>query len=112
MLVLPRLTPQTVAVLRALLATPATPRWGRDIARETGLKSGSLHPILARLEQSGVVESHWEAPEAHEDQGRPRRRYYKFAPGGAETVHLALAAADAATRTTPATGRLHPQPGY
>jgi PadR family transcriptional regulator PadR len=106
----PRLTPQTVAVLRALLATPSTPRWGRDIAQETGLKSGTLHPILARLEQAGWVESHWEAPEAHEDQGRPRRRYYRFAPEGAQTAQLALAEAVHTSRTsTP--GRLHPQRG-
>ena len=106
----PRLTPQTVAVLRALLATPATPRWGRDIAKETALKSGTLHPILARLEQAGWVTSHWEDPEAHEDQGRPRRRYYQFAPGGAQTAQLAMAEAAQTSRITPP-GWPHPQPG-
>jgi predicted ArsR family transcriptional regulator len=88
---MPRLTPQTITVLRALLATPAKPRWGRDIARETGLKSGSLHPILARLEQAGLIESYWEDPAAHEDTGRPRRRYYRFAPGGAQIAPPCLA---------------------
>jgi PadR family transcriptional regulator PadR len=105
----PRLTPQTIAVLRALLSTPATPRWGRDIAKETGLKSGTLHPILARLEQAGWVASRWEEPAAHEDQGRPRRRYYYFAPGGAQTAQFAIAEATASASTQ---GRLHPQPGY
>jgi PadR family transcriptional regulator PadR len=108
---IPRLTPQTVAVLRALLATPATPRWGRDIGRETGLKSGTLHPILARLEQAGLVESHWEEPTAHEDQGRPRRRYYQFAPGGAETAQFAIAEATAAAPTL-TSGQLQPQRGF
>ena len=107
----PRLTPQTVAVLRALLSTPATPRWGRDIGRETGLKSGSLHPILARLEQAGWVESFWEKPEEHEDQGRPRRRYYRFAPGGAQTAQFAIAEAAEKSRAA-ADGHLRPQPGY
>ncbi|MDT5039194.1 MAG: PadR family transcriptional regulator, regulatory protein PadR [Actinoplanes sp.] len=106
----PRLTPQTVAVIRALLQTPATPRWGRDLGRETGLKSGSLHPILARLEQAGWVESHWEEPDAVE-QGRPRRRYYQFAPGGAQTAQMAIAEATAAAPVS-SPGRLHPQPGY
>ena len=106
---MPRLTPQTVAVLRALLATPATPRWGRDIGRETGLQSGSLHPILARLEQAGLIESHWEDPAAHEDAGRPRRRYYRFTPGGAQTARAAIAAVPAAPS---ASARLRPQPGY
>ncbi|HYN92252.1 MAG TPA: helix-turn-helix transcriptional regulator [Pilimelia sp.] len=108
---MPRLTPQTVAVLRALLETPAAPRWGRDIANETGLKSGTLHPILARLERAGIVESSWEEPAAHEDQGRPRRRYYRFAPGGAQTAQYAIAEATQAAGTS-ALGRLHPQPGY
>ena len=106
---MPRLTPQTVTVLRALLATPATPRWGRDIGRETGLKSGSLHPILARLEQAGLIESYWEDSTAYEDTGRPRRRYYRFAPGGAQAAHLAIAAA---RPSSPTSTRLHPQPGY
>ena len=106
----PRLTPQTVAVLRELLSTPSTPRWGRDLAEKTGLKSGTLHPILARLETAGWVESHWEEPAAHEDQCRPRRRYYRFAPGGAQTAQFAIAEATAASTATQ--GRLHPQPGY
>jgi PadR family transcriptional regulator, regulatory protein PadR len=88
---LPRLTPQTVEVLRALLARPATPRWGRDIGLEVGLKSGTLHPILARLERAGVLESFWEEPERHESQGRPRRRYYRFTTGGAQAARLAIA---------------------
>lgn len=108
----PRLTPQTVAVIRTLLQTPAIPRWGRDIAKETGLKSGTLHPILARLEQAGWVESHWEEPDAVE-QGRPRRRYYRFTPGSAEIALLAIVEAGTTTRTanTIITGQLHPQSG-
>ncbi|MEU5549028.1 MarR family transcriptional regulator [Micromonospora sp. NPDC047793] len=108
----PRLTPQTVAVVRALLADPTKPRWGRDIAAETGLKSGSLHPILARLEQAGWVESYWEDPAAHEDAGRPRRRYYRFTTSGAQAARFALAELPQASSRTSASGRLHPQPGY
>jgi DNA-binding PadR family transcriptional regulator len=107
----PRLTEQTVAVIRALLATPATPRWGRDIAKETGLQSGTLHPILARLEQAGWVVSSWEDPSEHEEAGRPRRRYYRFAPGGAEAAQQAVAAAGAASGA-PTRGRLRPRTGY
>ncbi|MGX6606091.1 PadR family transcriptional regulator [Micromonosporaceae bacterium Da 78-11] len=105
----PRLTPQTVAVLRALLQTPATARWGRDIGKETGLPSGTLHPILARLEKAGWVQSRWEEPAAHEDQGRPRRRYYHFAPGGAQTAQFAIAEATV-SRSVPV--RLRPQPDF
>jgi hypothetical protein len=58
-------TDDAVAVLRVLPAEPATPRYGLDLARETGLKTGTPHPILARLQQAGWVTSSWEDP------GRP-----------------------------------------
>lgn len=94
MLGLPRLTPQTVAVLRALLATtPGRGRYGRDIAAVAGLQSGTLHPILARLQRCGVVESRWEDPAAVE-AGRPRRRYYWLTGGGADAARAALAPLD------------------
>jgi PadR family transcriptional regulator PadR len=51
--------------------------YGYDIAKETGLRSGTIYPILARLEQAGIIRSDWETNEAH-DAGRPRRRYYEL----------------------------------
>jgi PadR family transcriptional regulator PadR len=108
----PRITPQTLCVLRALLAAPTMPRWGRDIARETGLKSGTLHPILARLESAGWVESYWEDPLEHEDQGRPRRRYYLFSPGGAQAAQFAIAESASLEKAAQGKSALRPQPGY
>lgn len=109
----PRLTPQTVEVLRLLVAAPAVPRYGRDIARETGLKTGTLHPILARLEMAGWVESFWEDPAEHEDQGRPRRRYYRLTGEGVKSARSAVAGADkAGQQAWAAPGQLRPQPGY
>ncbi|WDZ85492.1 PadR family transcriptional regulator [Micromonospora cathayae] len=107
----PRLTPQTVEVLRLLLAAPPVPRYGRDIARETNLKTGTLHPILARLELAGWLESFWEDPAEHEDQGRPRRRYYRLTGDG---VRVARSAVAARTGDAPATARsaLRPRPGF
>lgn len=106
----PRMTPQTVAVLRVLLEDPATPRYGLDIARNAGLKTGTLHPILNRLQQAGLVESFWEDPTDHEDQGRPRRRYYRFAGHGATTAYQAVARAEATTTVSLPT--LRPQTGH
>jgi PadR family transcriptional regulator len=100
------MTPQTAAVLQALLEDPAVPRYGLDIARETGLKTGTLHPILARLQQAGWVESFWEPSADHEDQGRPRRRYYRFTSDGAQHAHRAITAGTSTRRTG-----LRPQPG-
>lgn len=80
------MTPQTIAVLRTLLQAPTEPRYGLDIARQVGLKTGTLHPILARLQRAGLLESFWEDAADHEDAGRPRRRYYRFAGHGAIAI--------------------------
>jgi hypothetical protein len=56
------------------------------------LPSGTIHPILARLEQVGWLESNWEEADPRE-QGRPRRRYYRFSRRGAELARDALARA-------------------
>jgi PadR family transcriptional regulator, regulatory protein PadR len=103
------MTQQTIAVLRVLLATPAIPRYGLEIARETGLKTGTLHPILARLRQAGWIEATWEQPAEHEDQGRPRRRYYSFAGDGAVVACRAVQAAGTNPEPNP---RPRPCPGY
>jgi PadR family transcriptional regulator PadR len=70
---------QTAAVLRALAAEPAGWRYGYDLCRETGLKAGSLYPILIRLADRGQVEAQWEqaAP-----PGRPARHMYRLTAAG------------------------------
>jgi DNA-binding PadR family transcriptional regulator len=105
-----RLSDQTVAVLRVLLEKPLVPQYGRDIGKAANLKSGSLHPILGRLEQMGWVESFWEATEDHANSGRPRRRYYQFAAGGAEAARLAIA--EQHQGRSASTGALRPQVGH
>jgi DNA-binding PadR family transcriptional regulator len=107
----PRLTEQTVRVLRVLLADPATPRYGLDIAREAHLKTGTVHPILDRLQRAGWIDSFWEAPEDHEDSGRPRRRFYRFTGGGAEIARNAIAEVTQGVRAA-VVSRLRPQPGH
>ena len=51
---------QTLAVLAELCATPSRWRHGYGIARDTGLKSGKLYPVLIRLADRGLVEACWE----------------------------------------------------
>lgn len=104
-----RMTPQTIAVLRVLLEDPTTPRYGLDIARQAELKTGTLHPILDRLRQAGLIERYWEDPDGHENAGRPRRRYYRFTGHGATLAYQAVARADASTTSSLPT--LRPQPG-
>lgn len=87
-------SPQTITVLRALAADPARWRYGYELGTGTGLKAGSLYPILVRLADRGLLEAMWEegAP-----QGRPPRHLYRLTPQGRE-----LAAATAATSAAPA----------
>jgi DNA-binding PadR family transcriptional regulator len=75
----PNSSKQTEAVLGALLAGGAEWRHGYDLSRETGLKSGTLYPILMRLEKSGWLEAEWEAEPA---PGRPRRHLYRLTGTG------------------------------
>jgi PadR family transcriptional regulator, regulatory protein PadR len=89
----PRMTLQTQLVLRAMLAEPTAEHYGLQLCDETGLPSGTIYPIVARLEQLGWVVSNWEDPAEHIAKGRPRRRYYLLTPDGAEQARDALARA-------------------
>jgi PadR family transcriptional regulator, regulatory protein PadR len=86
------MTLQVQLVLAEMLTEPAEPRYGLDVGAATGLPSGTIYPILARLERIGWVESDWEDPEAHIAEGRPRRRYYRLTREGAESAAEALQA--------------------
>ena len=92
-MVVPRMTLQVQLVLRALLEDPDADRYGLELCDLVGLPSGTIYPILARLEQVGWVESRWEDPATHEAAGRPRRRFYRLRPDGAELARDALARA-------------------
>ena len=81
---------QTLAVLAELCATPAQWRHGYGIARNTGLKSGTLYPVLIRLADRGLVEARWED---EQPAGRPRRHLYRLTPTGFATATQALAQA-------------------
>src|SRR3954470_8261046 len=88
----PRMTIPTQLVLRALLEDPTRELYGIEIGAAAGLPSGTIHPILARLEGLRWVESRWEDIDARVE-GRPARRYYRLTTDGAEQARLALAGA-------------------
>ena len=69
------LSPQTVAVLRLMVEAPDEWWHGYDMARRTGLKSGTLYPILMRLGERGLLEANWEE---EQPAGRPRRHRYRL----------------------------------
>jgi DNA-binding PadR family transcriptional regulator len=85
-----RMTLAIQLVLRALLERPTHEMYGLQIGQAAGLASGTIHPILARLERIGWLESRWEDSDPRES-GRPRRRYYRLSHEGAERARTALA---------------------
>jgi len=73
-----RRSPQTALVLAEFLRDEQEWRYGYDISRSTGLKSGTLYPILMRLAEHRLLETAWETVEA----GRPPRHMYKLTRDG------------------------------
>lgn len=73
-----RLSPQTLLVLDELLDQPREWKYGYDISRNTGLKSGTLYPILMRMAERNLLETRWESA----DPGKPPRHMYRFTSDG------------------------------
>ena len=90
----PRMTIPTQLVLQAFLADPTA-----------GLPSGTVHPILARLEACGWLTSAWEDVDPRAE-GRPARRYYLLTGLGSTSARHALTRAyrSRTTRLRPADG--------
>jgi PadR family transcriptional regulator, regulatory protein PadR len=74
-----RLTYPTALVLQALLHDH---HHGFDIMAATGLPSGTVYPILRRLDAEGCVRSRWEDEATARQAQRPARRYYELTGGG------------------------------
>ena len=85
-----RLTERGLRVPRFLLESPNRSRSGAEIGRTTGTGSGTLYPLLARLEAAGWLASEWETVDPHE-VGRPRRCLYRLTGEGQRNAHAALA---------------------
>lgn len=75
--------------------------------RATGLASGTLYVILARLDRAGWLSSEQEDIDPIAT-GRPARRLYRLTPDGAQAAHLGLAKLSEELRPPP---RLRPLPG-
>jgi PadR family transcriptional regulator, regulatory protein PadR len=91
------MTIPTQLVLRLLLEDPTQELYGVQIGDGAGLPSGTVHPILARLEGIGWLDSRWEQIDPSV-VGRPARRYYRLTANGVEAARQALAGAYQATR--------------
>jgi PadR family transcriptional regulator, regulatory protein PadR len=92
-----RLSPQTLLVMDAFLEQVEEWKYGYDLSRVTGLKSGTLYPILMRMAERNLLETQWERGEP----GRPARHMYRFTPDG-----LRFARANAQAQTSGGLGQV------
>jgi DNA-binding PadR family transcriptional regulator len=102
-----RMTGPLERVLAAFLADPAAPRYGYDLMKAARLPSGTLYPLLARLEHQKLVASAWETPQ---QEGQRPRKYYQLTGEGIRIARLELARASARRRRVP-TPAGRPAPG-
>jgi PadR family transcriptional regulator, regulatory protein PadR len=77
---IPRISPHTLRVLERFAERPTAWRYGYELSRETGLKSGTLYPILMRLAKYSLLETKWVMTE----DGVPPRHIYRLTPNGME----------------------------
>lgn len=82
----PQLTHQTLRVIEAILTAPDAA--GADVVRSTGLATGTVYPILLRLEGAGWLTSKWEVDDPAL-LGRPRRRLYTVTAEGVRAARKA-----------------------
>ncbi len=75
----PNQSPQTRALLLALLEKPLAWRHGYELSKATKLQSGTLYPLLIRLSEQGFLESKWEEPA---QPGKPPRHAYRLTASG------------------------------
>ena len=87
----PNNSAQTRKLVSAMLQQPRAWQYGYELSKQTGLKSGTLYPLLIRLSDQGLLESKWQEPER---PGKPPRHAYKLTSNG-----LAFARETAATDT-------------
>jgi PadR family transcriptional regulator, regulatory protein PadR len=91
------MTASVLKVMAALLTAAGEERYGLQVMQATGLPSGTLYPILVRLEGAGWVESRWEETDPAAE-GRPARRYYRLTAEGAAEARREVAAMHSLTR--------------
>jgi PadR family transcriptional regulator, regulatory protein PadR len=108
-----RLSPQTIAVLAVMLGDVDQPWYGFELCQAAGLQSGTVYPMLARLERRQWLVSEWEAAEPGMLK-RPRRRLYRLTGEGEVVSRAAVERLEAdlrrAQRTVRPEGRTRVRP--
>jgi len=78
-----KLSQQSLALLSVLASRPSDWLYGLELAKLTGLKSGTLYPILIRLADRALLESRWIQPS---EPGRPPRHAYRITGAGLKAL--------------------------
>ncbi|MFI1874464.1 helix-turn-helix transcriptional regulator [Streptomyces venezuelae] len=99
-----RITSAMLDVMEAFLTSGEL--HGFAVARAAGRPTGSVYPILARLEQAGWLESRWE--DEHPEEGRPRRRFYSLTSDGAAASRATVLERRGELPSARSGGRLRP----
>jgi PadR family transcriptional regulator len=82
-----RMTLTTALVLQAIARGH---RFGFEIVDVTGYPTGTVYPVLRRLEHAGFVRSEWERERVASRDARPQRRYYEITAAGTRALASAL----------------------
>jgi PadR family transcriptional regulator, regulatory protein PadR len=82
-----RLSLQAIEILAVMLEDPTADYYGLDLGKRVGVLTGTVYPLLRRLEDAGWLAS------AEEDidpvaAGRPRRRLYRLTGEGERAARL------------------------
>ncbi len=96
------LSPAARRVLAALVRAGTRGQHGYDLCREAQIKSGTLYPLLTRLEAQGYLAADWQASEV---PGRPPRHVYRLTAAGcrlADAHPVVPVAGDGAPEVAPA----------
>jgi PadR family transcriptional regulator PadR len=86
----PRMSAETLRVLGAMLEDPLAWHYGLGLSTAAKIASGTIYPILARLEKAEWLESKWEDDAPGEKEGRPRRRLYRLTGEGERRAMVEL----------------------
>jgi DNA-binding PadR family transcriptional regulator len=81
----------TYAAAMVLQALERGYRYGFDIVEATGVRSGTVYPILRRLEEAKLVRSKWEPVTVARASHRPPRKYYEVTAAAHDLLATARA---------------------
>jgi DNA-binding PadR family transcriptional regulator len=89
------LSPQALGLFVEMARAPRTWHHGYDLTKALSIKSGTLYPLLMRLEEQGLLEAEWRESE---QPGRPARHVYRLTTQGLQVAHDASTGQPSKTR--------------